>query len=228
MWHDVNYKLSNSNLDELTRAPLWYTKEGIIDNVIISSVKALRESENIEVRNSKIDSREFGWKCQGIKVMDSKINSEYIFLDSKDIKILNLDFTGKYSFQYTENVVIENSNLDTKDAFWHSKNALVKNSVIEGEYLGWFSDGLTLINCKIIGTQPLCYCRNLKLVDCEMVDADLSFEYSDVVATIKGSVDSIKNPRSGKITVEGVSKIIKEGSIMEDNCVIEVLDKRKR
>ena len=228
MWHDVNYKLSNSNLDELTRAPLWYTKEGIIDNVIISSVKALRESENIEVRNSKIDSREFGWKCQGIQVLDSKINSEYIFLDSKDIKILNLDFTGKYSFQYTENVVIENSNLDTKDAFWHSKNALVKNSVIKGEYLGWFSDGLALINCKIIGTQPLCYCRNLKLVDCEMVDADLSFEYSDVVATIKGSVDSIKNPRSGKITVEGVSKIIKEGSIMEDNCVIELLDKRKR
>ena len=157
--------------------------------------------------------------------MDSKINSEYIFLDSKDIKILNLDFTGKYSFQYTENVVIENSNLDTKDAFWHSKNALVKNSVIKGEYLGWFSDGLTLINCKIIGTQPLCYCRNLKLVDCEMVDADLSFEYSDVVATIKGSVDSIKNPRSGKITVEKVSEIIKEDSIIEDNCVIEVLDK---
>ena len=118
--------------------------------------------------------------------------------------------------------------MDTKDAFWHSKNALVKNSVIKGEYLGWFSDGLTLINCKIIGTQPLCYCKNLKLVDCEMVDADLAFEYSDVVATIKGSVDSIKNPRSGKITVEGVSKIIKEGSIMEDNCVIEVLDKRKR
>lgn len=98
--------------------------------------------------------------------------------------------------------------MDTKDAFWHSKNALVKNSVIKGEYLGWFSD-----------------CRNLKLVDCEMVDADLSFEYSDVVATIKGSVDSIKNPRSGKITVEGVSKIIKEDSIMEDNCVIVVLDK---
>lgn len=202
-------------------------KEGLIDNVTISSVKALRESENIEVRNSDIDSREFGWKCQGIKVLDSKINSEYIFLDSKDIKILNLDFTGKYSFQYTENVVIENSNLDTKDAFWHSKNALVKNSVIKGEYLGWFSDGLTLINCKIIGTQPLCYCRNLKLVDCEMVDADLSFEYSDVVATIKGSVDSIKKPRSGKITVEKVSEIIKEGSIMEDNCVIEVLDKQK-
>ena len=118
--------------------------------------------------------------------------------------------------------------MDTKDAFWHSKNALVKNSVIKGEYLGWFSAGLTLINCKIIGTQPLCYCKNLKLVDCEMVDADLAFEYSDVVATIKGSVDSIKNPRSGKITVEKVSEIIKEDSIMEDNCVIEVLDKRKR
>lgn len=29
MWHDVNYKLIDSNLDELTRAPLWYTKKDL-------------------------------------------------------------------------------------------------------------------------------------------------------------------------------------------------------
>ena len=169
-----------------------------------------------------IDSPEFGWKCRNIKVENSDIVSEYIFFDSKDVEIRNLRFSGKYSFQYMENLTIEDSFLDTKDAFWHSKNVTVRNSVVKGEYLAWFSDGLTLINCKIIGTQPLCYCKNLKLVDCETEDTDLSFEYSDVDADIVGDIVSVKNPRSGRITADGIGEIIREGSIMEDSCIIEI------
>lgn len=222
MWHDDKFKLTNSKLDEYTRAPLWYAKSGVIDNTEITSVKALRECTDIEVKNSNIDSREFGWKCHDIRVKDSVINSEYIFFDSTNVKIDNLKFTGKYSFQYMENLVITNSNLDTKDAFWHSKNVIVKDSTVKGEYLGWFSDGLTLKNCEIIGTQPLCYCKNLKLINCKMIDCDLAFEYSDVDASIIGHVDSIKNPKSGKIVLDSVGEIIKEDSIMEDTCEIEV------
>lgn len=128
---------------------------------------------------------------------------------------------GKYSFQYTKDVTIENSSLDTKDAFWHSKNVTVKNSTVKGEYLGWYSDHLTLINCKIIGTQPLCYCKNLKLVNCEMIDTDLAFEYSDVEATIKGTIDSIKNPKSGHIKVDKIKELILKDSKYKCNCKIE-------
>ena len=119
-----------------------------------------------------------------------------------------------------ENLTIDNSNLDTKDAFLHIKNVVVKNSLVKGEYLGWFSDGLTLINCKIIGTQPLCYCKNLKLINCTMEETDLSFEYSDVEADIKGNIMSIKNPKSGRIIADSIGEIIKEDSIMEDTCDI--------
>lgn len=222
LWHVDKYELINSKLDELTRAPIWYCKEGLIDNTEIFSVKALRECESTIVKNSNIDSREFGWKCNNIKIYDSTINSEYIFFDSKDVEIDNLKFTGKYSFQYMENLTITNSNLDTKDAFWHSKNVTVKDSIVKGEYLAWFSDGLTLINCKIIGTQPLCYCKNLKLINCTMEDTDLSFEYSDVEADIIGNVVSIKNPKSGSIIVDSVGEIIKEDSIMENTCQIQI------
>ena len=92
---------------------------------------------------------------------------------------------GKYSFQYTENCIIKNSYLDTKDAFWHSKNVTVINSVVKGEYLAWYSENLKLINCKIIGTQPLCYAETV-LENCEMIDCDLAFEKSEVMASIKG------------------------------------------
>ena len=220
LWHAQGYELINSSFDEKTRAPIWYSNEGLIEKCDLNGVKLLRECKNTDILFSKINSNEFGWKCRNIQIKDSEIISEYIFLDSKDIKIDNIKFEGKYSFQYVENLVITNSFLDTKDAFWHSKNVTVKDSIIKGEYLAWFSENLTLINCKIIGTQPLCYCKNLKLVNCTMEKTDLAFEYSEVEADIKGNVESIKNPKSGTIIVDSVDKIINEDSIMKVNAKI--------
>lgn len=215
MWHVQKYELLNSNLDEKTRAPLWYSNDGIIKNTTITGVKALRECNNTIIENCNINSPEFGWKTNNTEIKNTELISEYIFLDSKNIKFDNVKFTGKYSFQYVENLEIENSILDTKDAFWHAKNVIVRDSVIKGEYLAWFSDGLTLINCKIIGTQLLCYCKNLKLINCETECCDLSFEYSDVDADIKGNIISIKNPKSGTIKVDSVGEIINGDAVME-------------
>lgn len=220
VWHAKNYSIKNSKMDDKTRAAIWYCDDGVIENSSLYGVKAVRECNRTKIRNCDIVSPEFGWKTNQTKIENSSLVSEYVFFDSNDITVKGLDFKGKYSFQYTNNVVIENSNLDTKDAFWHSKNVTVKNSVVKGEYLAWFSDGLTLINCKIIGTQPLCYCKNLTLIDCEMTDCDLSFEYSDVSATVKGHIDSVKNPHSGKIVADTIGEIILEDSIMENKAEI--------
>ena len=221
LWHVKKFALNNSVMDELTRAPIWYSFDGTIDNCDIRGVKAVRECGNIEIKNSRIDSTEFGWKSNHITLTDSEITSEYLFFDTNNVILKNVKMNGKYSFQYMENLTIDDCFLDTKDAFWHSKNVTVRNSVVKGEYLAWFSENLTLINCKIIGTQPLCYCKGLKLVDCTMEGADFAFEYSDVNAEIIGNVISIKNPRSGKITVDSVGEIISEDAVME--CTGEVI-----
>ena len=55
------------------------------------------------------------------------------------------------------------------------------------------------------------------LINCKMINCDLSFEYSDVNATIKGRVDSIKNPLSGTIIVDEVGEIIKENPVYPCN-----------
>ena len=217
VWHAQKYQMINCYMDEKTRAPIWYSNHGTIQNSVINGVKALRECDDTYIENCKIVSTEFGWKTKNTQIKNSEITSEYIFLESKNIFLDHINFTGKYSFQYVENLEIKDSVLNTKDAFWHSKNVTVRNSIVKGEYLAWFSDGLTLINCKIIGTQPLCYCKNLKLINCEMEACDLSFEYSDVDADIVGHVDSIKNPRSGIIKVESVGEIIYEDAVMPTN-----------
>jgi hypothetical protein len=46
------------------------------------------------------------------------------------------------------------------------------------------------------------------MINCEMADADLSFEKSEVEATLTAPIISIKNPASGIIHVPEVGEII--------------------
>ena len=172
------------------------------------------------LKGCDISSPEFGWRTGKVVCEDSFAEGEYFFFEGRELQIDKLSFKGKYSFQYCEDAYISDSVLDTKDAFWHAKNVTVINSVIKGEYLGWYSENLTLINCKITGTQPFCYCKGLRLENCEMTDCDLSFERSEVNATVRSHVVSIKNPLSGYIKAPSVGEIILDSELYE--CEIEV------
>jgi len=216
LWHVRGFRLENCTMDEKTRAAIWYAEQGEITGSNLGGIKALRECADVRISESTIESQEFGWKCRNVSLTDCDLAAEYVFFDSRNVALQNVRMKGKYSFQYMENLTIRDSVLDTKDAFWHSRNVTVINSTLKGEYLAWFSEGLTLINCHISGTQPLCYCKNLKLVNCTMEGTDLSFEYSDVEATVLGHVDSIKNPRSGVITADSVGEVI-----MTDDTVMD-------
>lgn len=226
MWHVKGFSLTNSEMDELTRAAIWYSSGGKIENCSLYGIKAVRECSDIEICNSHIVSEEFGWKSSGITLRDAAIDGEYLFLDSRNIRLERVGMKGKYSFQYIDGLEISHCALDTKDAFWHSRNVTVRDSLVKGEYLGWFSEGLTLINCKIVGTQPLCYCDRLTLINCEMENCDLSFEYSEVNADIKGNIDSVKNPKAGTITADSVGEIITEAPVME--CTGKVILRERK
>ena len=215
LWHADRFCLVSSGMDELTRAPLWYSKNGSIENCKINGIKCLRECKNVSIKNCEINSQEFGWRCHDISIENSTIDSMYFLFESKNVKVKNLKMTGKYSFQYMKNLYIKDSKLDTKDAFWHSKDVVVENCTLKGEYLGWFSQNLTFVNCHIIGTQPLRYCKNLKLINCTMEHTDLAFEYSDVNAEIQGHIDSVKNPKSGLIEADSIGDIILENAAVK-------------
>lgn len=221
-WHVEDFELSRIEMTDSCRAALWYDRRGRISGSSLGGIKALRECRDIKLSDCKVSSEEFGWKCGDVSVEDSEINSQYAFLDSVGISLERVKLKGKYSFQYTVDLKIGNSVLDTKDAFWHSRNATVRDSVIKGEYLGWYSEGLTLVNCKITGTQPLCYCKGLTLINCTMEGCDLAFEYSDVRADIRGRIESVKNPRSGKITADGIGEVILQDAVMPCDAEISV------
>ena len=209
-WHDKGLKVADCEMTGLCRAALWYSENVKIENSKLHGIKALRECGDIRMHGCDIISSEFGWSVRGIIMEDCTVQSEYFMMRSERLNFRDVRMKGKYSFQYITDSVFENCVFDTKDAFWHARNIVVRNSVVKGEYLAWYSENITFEKCKIVGTQPLCYCKNLKLIDCEMVDTDLSFERSDVEATLTAPIVSIKNPLSGHIFVPEVGELIME------------------
>ncbi|MCQ2452507.1 MAG: DUF3737 family protein [Oscillospiraceae bacterium] len=207
-WHVSGATIRDSEMTDKCRAALWYDEDITIENCRMDGIKALRECSNIMLRDTQVVSPEFLWRCHDVRIESSSLESEYPMFECKDMAISGLTLKGKYSFQYVENAVIRDSVMDTKDAFWHSKNVTVYDSVIKGEYLAWYSENLRLVRCRIIGTQPLCYCKGLILEDCTMEGTDLSFERSEVNAKVHGSIDSIKNPSSGRICADSIGQII--------------------
>lgn len=208
-WHVHGLSAAHCELTENCRAAMWYDRNVRISDCRMNGIKALRECRRIDISGMQANSPEFGWRCRDIHIEKSALQSEYAFFESRNIRAENLQFAGKYSFQYTKNVRIDRSRLQTKDAFWHAKNVLVTDSELDGEYLGWYSENLTLVRCHIRGTQPLCYCKGLRLVDCTTENCDLAFEYSFVHAKIRGGIDSVKNPRRGRIEADAVGEVIR-------------------
>ena len=219
-WHDDGVTVDSCELTPLCRAALWYSTDIKVRNSKLHGIKALRECADIEIGGCDISSLEFGWFSKDIKIRDTHAEGEYFMLRSERLDFEGVSLKGKYSFQYITDSTFENCNFDTKDALWHAKNVTVRNSIVKGEYLAWYCENVTFENCVIIGTQPLCYCKGLKLINCEMHGADLSFEKSEVEATVTTPIISIKNATSGRISVPAVDEIIRSDE--EARCEIVV------
>ena len=219
-WHAQNLKISDSEMTPLCRAALWYSSDIEITGSKLHGIKALRECEQVAMKDCRIISPEFGWSTRNLKMEDTTAESEYFMMRAEDLTFRRVRLQGKYSFQYIQNALFEDCELDTKDAFWHAKNVTIRISVVKGEYLAWYCENVTFENCRIIGTQPFCYCKALTLLHCQMEDADLCFERSEVEATITTPVVSIKNPLAGRIFVPAVGEIIRESDAFRGEVIV--------
>ena len=90
-WHLSDSKINGCELTENCRAALWYDKNLQIENCKMNGIKALRECENIVLKDSVVSSPEFIWKCKNLTLENVEIKeSEYPFFEVKDAKIKNL------------------------------------------------------------------------------------------------------------------------------------------
>ena len=215
-WHNDNTSIDDCHFTVYSRAAIWYSKNIQMQNCLIDAPKMFREVDKLSLENVKFSSAgETLWNCRNLKIKGIEARGgDYIFMNCTDVDIDGFHLQGNYSFQDAKNMVVRNAILDSKDAFWKTENVTVYDSEIIGEYLGWYSKNLRLINCRIGGTQPLCYCSNLILENCTMDDdCDLCFEYSTIIADIKGAVSSVKNPGKGCISADLIGEIV-----LDKNC----------
>lgn len=224
-WHTKGFRVNDCVFTSGARAALWYSSDLVMTNTLVEAPKMFREMTNLALTNVRIpDAQETLWHCHNVSLNDVEVkNADYLFMHSSDIKIENYRQQGNYSFQYCKNVEIHNAHIDSKDAFWNTENVTVYDSELTGEYLGWHSKNLKLVRCKISGTQPLCYCKGLIMEDCIFGDdADLAFEDSEVNATIKSNIISVKNPRTGSIKALAIGETILDANILSPaDCKIE-------
>lgn len=223
-WCCRGAKIARSTFTEESRAPLWYSSDIAMKDCDVMAPKILRELDNVKLEECRFPKAvETLWDCRGVELKDCSFqNADYLFFRSKGIKISGLKLQGKYTFQYVKDVEIHDSVLDTKDAFWESENVTVYDSIVKGEYLAWYSRNLRLVRCLISGTQPLCYAKGLVLEDCSLApDADLAFEYSEVEATVRGNITSVKNPLTGHIRAGSYGEIILDENLKAPgDCII--------
>ena len=225
-WHNDGFVVRDCIFREGARAALWYSRNVAMSDTLVEAPKMFREMSGIRLERVRIPhAQETLWHCTGVELHDVEVaEADYLFMHGADIRIENYRQHGNYSFQYCRNVEIRNAEIYSKDAFWNTEDVTVYDSTIEGEYLGWHSKRLHLVNCRIGGTQPLCYATDVVLENCTFADdCDLAFEYATVEADIRGHVVSIKNPRSGRITVDSVGEVILDEHIKSPaDCRIEI------
>ena len=222
LWHVSDAVLTDCRMTDTCRAALWYDDRLTLRSCELGGIKALRECRDVLIEGGSGVSTEFGWMCHDLRIRDFALTSEYPFLHTENAEFDGFRLKGKYSFQYVKNMVLRNCILDTKDAFWHAENVTVYDSVVKGEYLAWYASNIRFVRCRIIGTQPLCYCKGLVLEDCTMEACDLSFENSEVTATVNGRIDSVKNPVRGSITADEIGEIIIDEFKWDGECPITV------
>ncbi len=209
LWYCNNVRLKDSVMFEMARAGIWYSNHINMHDVTIEAPKTFRRCNDIVME--KVDmpnASETLWNCKQITMKNVTAKGDYFAMGSSDMEIDGFTLVGNYSFDGVKNLIIRNAKMLSKDAFWNSENVTVYDSFISGEYLGWNSKNVTLINCTIESLQGMCYMENVVLKDCKLLNTNLAFEYSTVDATIDSSIESVKNPYSGKIVAKSIEDVI--------------------
>ena len=224
-WHVDGSRITGCRFEPGSRSAIWYSRDMTMTDTVINAPKLFREMEHLTLENVTInDADETFWNITGLRATNLKLrNGTYPFMYCREAYVDGLDCDAKYVFQYCRDVEIHNARIVTKDSLWECENVTIYDSVIDGEYLAWHSKNVRLVRCHIAGEQPLCYAEGLVLEDCTFDEAsDRAFEDSDVVATIRGSITEVKNPRSGHIVADRIGRITYDRFAKPPhNCVIE-------
>ena len=210
LWYTHHAKLNHTTWQPDAHAGIWYTQDMTMTNTTVRATKTFRHAQQLRLKNVDFsDAGETLWWCDDVQLDHVTVNGDYFGMNTNNVVAHNLKVTGNYVFDGGKNIEVHDSTFITHDAFWNCENVTIYNSTIIGEYLAWNAKNITFVDCWLESDQGLCYVDHLTMRNCSLINTDLSFEYcTDIDATIKTSIDSVKNPVNGQITAPKIGKII--------------------
>lgn len=209
LWYSRNIQMQDCTLFSTARAGIWYTRNLSMKNGSIDAPKTFRRSEGISLENVTLfNAAETFWNCSDISLRNVTTRGDYFAMNSSGIRIDGFDHSGDYSFDGCRDIEVRNARILSKDAFWNCENVTVRDSFISGEYLGWNSKNLTFVNCTIESLQGMCFIENLVMQGCTLLNTTLAFENSTVDVQIDSVIDSVMNPKAGRISAAGIGILI--------------------
>ncbi len=218
IWYSKNITVCDCAFLENTRAGIWYVDNISVTDSVFDSPKNFRRCGNVALENvSLTDAAETLWNCKDVSLRNVRANGNYFVKDSENITAEGIELVGKYCFDGVRNVEVHNGKFIGRDLFWNSENVTVYDSFISGEYIGWNSRNLTFVNCTIESLQGLCYIDNLVMRGCKLLNTTLAFEYSTIDAEIIGKIDSVINPKSGRLVCGEIGELIMESDRVDVN-----------
>ncbi len=230
LWYSEHVNVTHSIFEEMSRSGIWYTKDISIENSTLQAPKLFRRASQIKLDHVHFShAEETLWNCTDIEMHDVQAAGDYFGMNSQNISIDGFNLVGNYAFDGAKNVEIHNATLMTKDALWNCENVTVYDSQIIGEYLGWNSKNIRFVNCTIESDQGLCYMDHVTLENCTLLNTDLAFEYcSNIDADVISTIDSVKNPISGKIHAQGIQQIIMDDPEIDATKTIISVDQESQ
>ncbi len=211
LWYCENVHLTGGHWTVDVRAGVWYTNHVTMEDCHMECPKGIRHCKDVTLRRVTLNGgQETLWDCRDVTLEDVTAEGAYFAKNCEGMVIRGLKLDGPYSFDGAKNVEIYHSRLVSKDAFWNAENVTVYDSYIKGEYIGWNAKNLTLVNCVVESLQGFCYIENLVMKNCRTENTTLAFEYSTVDLDIRGTVDSILNPKAGVIRVGAIGDLTME------------------
>lgn len=177
---------------------------------------------NVVSRGLKVTGDQTFRGASGLSLEDTEAEGNYFGMNLSGAEIDGLNLTGKYCFDGCTDLTIRNSRIFSRDCIWNCRNVVIRDSCIHGAYLAWNSEHVLLENCEIESLQGLCYVRDLTIRNCRLKGTSLAFEYSEVDARITGEIDSVMNPKGGRIIADRIGKLIMDpGEVEVSATVIE-------
>lgn len=211
LWYAHDIAVKDSAWFESARAGVWYSDRVCVEHCAIEAPKNFRRCRDLTLSDvSFSNAAETLWDCANVTLSQVTAKGDYFAMHTNDMTVDGLTLYGNYSFDGCRNLTVRNSRLLSKDAFWNCENVTVENCFISGEYLAWNAKNISFVNCTIESLQGLCYVDGLVMRNCRLLNTTLAFEYSVLDAEIVGRIESVKNPKGGRLVADEIGELILE------------------